>query len=169
MVGIDKLPVAILMMFGVFLIFIVFVCFTMLYLRYYFNKYEPVFTISATGGFEKNHIASRFCKIIMSNTITDQCLTDVDNIGLWMLASNVIAEWPGDTILNIKEIHDHVSEILVTQLDEIKYEKLLGNLIKLELALNSNLMKSKIRTPPYIQTSTYAVWVTRVLSTINKS
>lgn len=164
-----QIPMPLLITFGIFAVFVCFVCFTMSYLRYYYNKYEPVYTKTSSGEFEKNHIASRFCKIIMSNTITDQCLTDIENIGLWMLASNIISEWPHNSLMSVDELQSKLSDILVYQLDVEQYEKMKVNLIKLELAMNSNLLKSKIPTPPYLRASTYAVWVTRVLSTMNKS
>ena len=169
MFSFTDIPVALLIMGSVFAAFACFIIFTMSYLRYYFNRYEPVYTLSDNGQCEKNHIASRFCKIILSNTVTDQCLTDVENIGLWMMVSNIIIEWDDNDILSINELHSNTLLELKCQLDENQYEKIATNFIKLELAIDSNLMKSKIATPPYLRGSTYAVWITRVLSTLNKS
>lgn len=169
MISLIQIPVTLMIVIGVLLAFVGFVGFTMVYLRYYFNRYEPVYTMNDYGHCEKNHIASRFCKIILSNTITDQCLNDIDNVGLWMLTSNVILEWENDVLLSVAELHTVLLAALKDQLDEVQYEKLHGNFIKLELMINSNLMKSKITTPPYLRSSTYALWVTRVLSTLNRS
>lgn len=169
MISLVQIPVTLMIVIGVLLAFVGFVGFTMVYLRYYFNRYEPVYTMNDYGHCEKNHIASRFCKIILSNTITDQCLNDIDNVGLWMLTSNVILEWENDVLLSVVELHTVLLAALKDRLDVVQYEKLHGNFIKLELMINSNLMKSKIATPPYLRSSTYALWVTRVLSTLNRS
>lgn len=169
MLGLNQLPVAILVAVSIFGVFVCFVGFTMVYLRYYFNRYEPVYTMTEGGVCEKNHIASRFCKIILSNTITDQCLSDIENVGLWMLASNTILEWEDDSIMCVGDLHAKLLAVLREKLENVQYEKLVANCTRLELAVDSNLMKSKIATPPYLRGSTYAVWVTRVLSTLNKS
>lgn len=169
MLNITQWPVSLLITISVFVVFVAFVWFAMSCLRYYFNRYEPVYTLTETGSFEKNHIASRFCKIIISNTITDQCLMNVENIGLWMVASNIVNNWERDSIMSIKQMHREVIFALEKELDEQQLENIKTNLIKLELALNSNLLKSKIPTPPYMRTSTYASWVTQVLSTLNNS
>lgn len=169
MLSLIQMPITIIVIGSIFLTFVGFVGFTMVYLRYYFNRYEPVYTMSEAGHCEKNHIASRFCKIILSNTITDQCLSDVENVGLWMLTSNLIMEWENDALLSVSELHTTLLLLLKEQLDTVQYEKLHSNFVKLELTINSNLMKSKIATPPYLRSSTYALWVTRVLSTLNRT
>lgn len=164
-----NVPVSVTILGGMTVVFISFTCLLMAYLRFYFNRYEPVYIMLENGSKVKNPIASRFCKIIISNTITNQCLNDSDNVGLWLLVCNVINAWPRDDILNIADLHKEVLHDLSMQLDETKYEKMAANLINLELALNSNLLKSKIRTPPYVYTNIYALWISRVLSTLNKT
>lgn len=165
----NSMPVAILIIIAMVVVFVSFVCITMSYLRFYFNRYEPVYIKTNEGMLEKNPIASRFCKIIISNTITNQCLTDSDNVGLWLLISNTITSLPSNSIVNITELHKEILLELSNQLDEIKYERMSANLIKLELAIDSNLLKSKINTPPYLCTEVYALWISRVLGTLNKT
>lgn len=169
MLTLAQLPLSVVIVVSLFILFIVFVTLTMGYLRYYFNKHEPVFTKTATGEFEKNIVAARFCKIVLSNTISNMCLQSVESVGLWMMVGNIVMEWSDDTIMSIPEIHKKLSVSLKDQLDVENYERISTNLIRLELTLDSNLSKSKIASPPYLRSGTYALWVTNVLDALNKS
>lgn len=168
MVSVSIFSTPVLIIVALAVVFITFICLVMSYLRFYFNRYEPVYILDEFNVKRKNPIASRFCKIIISNTITNQCLSDTNNVGLWLEVSNTINSWPRDYILDVKELHSSVMEELRATLDDKKYEQVAENLIKLELALNSNLLKSKIRTPPYLCTNIYVLWISRVLDTLNK-
>lgn len=168
MSNLEPIYVTILSLGFMVLLFVVFVIIAMGYLRYYFNRFEPIYTLDDSNQLVKNPIASRFCKIVISNTISNQCLYDIENIGLWMLASNVVTEWTDDKIMSINQLHNAVYDALASELDQAQYAKLMNNLTQLEDALNCNLSDSQINTPPYMHASTYALWATSVLSMLNK-
>lgn len=154
---------------GVFCgLFVIFAMIVISYTWYCFNRYEPVYIKTKTGDKKKNLIASQFCKLVLYAEINDQCLTNVESIGLWMLVSNIVSEWPDETILSIAEIHKKTAAELKDQLSQDNYEKISANMIRLELAVDSNFMSSGIQTPPFLRVSTYALWVSRTLSALNK-
>lgn len=151
------------------IVFIIFVGSFIWYLNFYFNRYEPVYIEGIDGIKHKNALASRFCKIVISNTITKQCLYNSDNVGLWLITSNVITAWPKDVVKSLNELHRLILEEVESQLSVEKHEQLTKNLKILELALDSNLLKSSIRTPPYLYTHIYALWITRALNALNNT
>lgn len=158
-------------MFITISIIVVFVSFTLAaasWIRLYFNKYEPVYIKVDSEAFVKNHIASRFCKIIISNQIIDDCMGDVDYIGLWAL---VIKSTMGavDEIQSINVLHSSILGEVEECLDITQYVKLRDCLNQIETNLYSNLFDSNIPTPPYLTISTYLLWVEAALETFKKS
>lgn len=136
-------------------------------IRIYFNKYEPVYIRAPSGAFIKNHIASRFCKIIVSNHITNKCIEDVDIIGLWTLVIK-----SSDTISTevkiISKLHLSILEAVEESVDSIQYVKLHDCLMQIERELNNNFEQSNIPTPPYLSIKTYILWVEAAIESFKK-
>lgn len=149
------------------LVVVVFFILLMFYLNFYFNRYEPVYVLNDKNVKVKNALTSRFCKIIIANTITDQCIHNTNNVGLWLLVSNIISGWPRDEVMSLQEIHTLVLKDIYFTDNDVKYDQLVENLSLLDTALNSNLLKSNMTTPPYLYTHIYASWITNVLNTLN--
>lgn len=152
-------------------VILLFVAFTLAaagWIRLYFNKYEPVYVETENYMFVKNHIASRFCKIIVSNTITDNCLADVSYIGLWTI---VVKNAPSDDheIKSVSKLHESMLESVEHTLTTNEYTKLKNCLDEIELNLVNNLDDSNILTPPYLSLSTYILWVESAIEAFKRS
>lgn len=153
---------------GVVVIFISFTLAAAGWIRLYFNKYEPVYIKSDDGTFVKNHIASRFCKIIISNVITDYCMEDVEYIGLWSLVVKFTDDI-SDEIKSITSLHLNILGSVEEHIDVEQYRKLSGCLKEIENSLFSNLDDSNIMTPPYLAARTYLLWVESAVDLLKRT
>lgn len=137
------------------------------WIRIYFNKYEPVYIRTSSGALNKNHIASRFCKIIISNHITDKCIEDVNIVGLWTLIIKK-SDTISTEVKTIGKLHLSILEAIEESLDSIQYVKLHDCLMQIERELDNNLKQSNIATPPYLSIKTYILWVESAIESFKK-
>lgn len=150
-------------------IFIIFVSFTLVaanWVRMYFNKHEPVYVLD-NAHLVKNHIASRFCKIVITNGIKHQCMRNVENIELWILiykANHVTL----NKIDSIQNLHYTMLNLIKTEVTEDQYYTAMGYLEDINRNLIQHLTKSKIPTPPYFTMNTYLLWIGDVLNTFSE-
>ena len=152
-------------------IIIIFVSFTLAaagWIRLYFNKYEPVYIKDDNGNFVKNHIASRFCKIIISNVITNRCMLDIEYVGLWMLVTKFVDEI-NEEVKCISSLHLNILGSVEEHIDVDQYKKLSDCLKEIETDLFSNLDDSNIMTPPYLTINTYLLWVESAVDLFKRS
>lgn len=144
----------------VLLIFLIFASFTLVaanWVRMYFNKHEPVYVLE-DARLVKNHIASRFCKIVITNVIKDQCMRNVENIGLWMLIHKARHPTP-NRIDSIQNLHYCMLNIIRAEVTEEQYYSAMEYLEDINHNLIQHLTKSEISTPPYLTMNTYLLWV----------
>lgn len=144
-----------------FLIVIIFILILTTWVRVYFNKNEPVY-VRIGDSYVKNYIASRFCRMVISNHVKDQCLNDIENIKIWLL----ILRTHYDEYNNCRSIHNLHDAILFKIRERITYKQYANlkiNLDNIELSLNSNLDISKIPSPPYFSLRTYLKWVNETM------
>ena len=162
-----QISITALVLIGMIAAFVSFALAAASWIRIYFNKYEPVYIKSPGGAFIKNHIASRFCKIIVSNHITDKCIEDVDIVGLWTLvikSSDTIST----EVKTISKLHVSILEAIEESVDSIQYVKLHDCLMQIERELHNNFEQSNIPTPPYLSIRTYILWVEAAIESFKR-
>ena len=162
-----QISITALVLIGMIAVFVSFALAAASWIRIYFNKYEPVYIRAPSGAFIKNHIASRFCKIIVSNHITDKCIEDVDIVGLWTLVINT-SDTISTEVKTISKLHVSILEAIEESVDSIQYVKLHDCLMQIERELHSNLEQSNIATPPYLSIRTYILWVEAAIESFKK-
>lgn len=168
MFGFIQASIAVFVTIGVALLFVVFTLAAAGWIRLYFNKYEPVYIKDEQENFVKNHIASRFCKIIISNVVTDKCMEDVGYIGIWSLVLKSI-DYNDSEIKCISSLHLNILGAVEEHLDLDKYIKLQKCLKEIEVTLFNNLDDSNIITPPYLAISTYVIWIESAIENFKKA
>lgn len=162
-----QISITALVLIGMIAAFVSFALAAASWIRIYFNKYEPVYIKSPGGAFIKNHIASRFCKIIISNQITDKCMEDVDIVGLWTLVIKT-SDTISTEVKTISKLHVSILEAIEESVDSIQYVKLHDCLMQIERELHSNFEQSNIPTPPYLSIRTYILWVEAAIESFKK-
>lgn len=144
----------------ILLIFLIFTSFALVaanWVRAYFNKHEPVYVLDEAV-LVKNHVASRFCKIVITNAIKDQCLSNIENIGLWTLILRAKHATP-NRIDSIQNLHYCMLKVIRNEVTEEQYHLTMEYLEDINRNLIQHLTKSEISTPPYFTMNTYLLWV----------
>lgn len=161
----------ILVVSGIILGALIFFVITSFYIKTHYNHTEPVFIYEENGKMKKNHIASRFCKIVISNAIIEECLKSHDSFKPWVTIKEALVNCSESELhkpLTLATMHCIIRRETYGTENAKMIEEVNDILDEISSKVDTNLKESNINTPPYFSRKTYARWVDQAVRSVTK-